>query len=388
MSPPLGFRIVATSGRARRGVVRTAHGTFETPAFMPVGTAGTVKGMDPSWLAACGAEVVLANTYHLSLRPGEEAVRGQGGLHRFMAWPRPILTDSGGYQVMSLASRRSIDDDGVRFQSHLDGAAVTLTPERVAAIQAALGSDIAMPLDVCPHFTDGEAAAESAVTRSSAWARRALAAPRAPGQALFGIIQGGAFAAPRRRSLSEMLAMPFDGFAIGSVQVGEAKERSYETVGWVAAALPESLPRYVMGVGTPLDLVTMAGLGVDMFDTVLPTRNARNGMAFTSAGKLVIKNARYKDDDGPLDPGCGCPTCRRFGRAYLRHLYLASEVLAPVCLTCHNVWFYLDLMRQIRQAISSHSLDRLRDRAARFTGGDGVPLDGAQDGHEGSGNDA
>ena len=361
---PLGFEVMDRAGAARRGVVATAHGSFETPAFMPVGTAATVKGMDPAELEQAGAEVILGNTYHLFLRPGSSLVESFGGLHRFMGWQRPILTDSGGYQVMSLSRLRRIDDGGVTFRSHLDGSTIRLDPETVVRIQAELGSDIVMPLDVCPHYDEGEAGALRAVELTIDWLRRAVAAPRRCGQALFGIVQGGASLAARRVSLAATVELPVDGFAIGSVQVGEPKDVSYRVVEEMAAGLPPERPRYVMGVGTPADLVTMAAMGVDMFDTVLPTRNARNGMAFTSLGRVVIKNARHRHADEPLDPACRCSTCRRFSRAYLRHLFVAREILAAVLLTRHNVHFYLDLMRQIRDAISADSLDRLRDTIA------------------------
>ena len=328
---------------------------------MPVGTAGSVKGMDPRRLAEVGAEIVLANTYHLSLRPGAELVERLGGVGAMMGWARPVLTDSGGYQVMSLAAKRRISDDGVEFRSHIDGTRFALTPETCLDLQGRIGSDIAMPLDVCPHFEEGERAAHEAVRRTSLWARRAAAHRRRSGQALFGIVQGGAFWEARRRSLEDLLPLPFDGYALGSFMVGEPVETCYEMVGRLAPMLPAEKPRYVMGVGTPVDLVTLASCGVDMFDTVMPTRSARNGLVFTSRGRLVIKHARHREDPAPLDPECRCSTCRRFSRAYLGHLFRANEVMAAVLLTHHNVAFYLDLMRQIRDAISAETLDRLRE---------------------------
>ncbi|MBI4509131.1 MAG: tRNA guanosine(34) transglycosylase Tgt [Deltaproteobacteria bacterium] len=355
MTDGFSFQVVAQSGRARAGLITTPRGVIETPIFMPVGTAGTVKGMTVGELAAppLDAKVILGNTYHLYLRPGLEVVSALGGLHRMMAWERPILTDSGGFQVFSLSALCAIDDDGVTFRSHIDGSSHRLTPERSIEIQATLGSDIAMAFDQCPP---GEAAREetlAAMRRTTAWARRCLEAPRAKGQALFGIVQGGTDTGLRRRHLDELGPLGFDGYAIGGLSVGEPVPDMYRVLDEIAHELPADRPRYLMGVGTPDDIRHAIYAGVDMFDCVMPTRNARNGQLFTSQGKVVISNARYRLDTGPVDPECPCETCRLYSRAYLRHLYLAREILYMRLSTLHNLTYYLRLVRKIRAEILS-----------------------------------
>ena len=347
------FRVVARKGKARAGVIETAHGAIETPIFMPVGTAGTVKGMTVGELAAppLDAHIILGNTYHLYLRPGLEVIAAHGGLHRLIGWDRPILTDSGGFQVFSQGDNVKIDDDGVTFRSHIDGSSHRITPERSMAIQATLGSDIAMAFDECPP---GGAPAEvvlRAMARTTAWARRCLEVPLAPGQALFGIVQGGADVDLRRRHLDELGRLPFSGFALGGFSVGEPIADMHATLDVVADELPADRPRYLMGVGTPEDLERAVAAGIDMFDCVMPTRNARNGQLFTSQGKLVISHARHRMDTGPIDPECPCETCTRHSRAYLRHLYLAKEILYSRLATLHNLTFYLRLIRRLRADI-------------------------------------
>jgi len=342
-----------TGTRARRGLIVTPHGSIDTPAFMPVGTAGTVKAMTPEDLVSLGFEMILGNTYHLALRPGEEIVRGLGGLHRFMGWDRSILTDSGGFQVLSLADLRSISDEGVAFRSHLDGSPLDMTPERSMAIQEALGSDIAMAFDDCPPLPSGRDRIVQAVRRTTLWARRCRAAFPADGRALFGIVQGGDDRGLREQSVAEITALGFEGYAIGGVSVGESAELSRSIVAMTAGHLPEDRPRYLMGMGTPADLVEMIALGCDLFDCVLPTRNARNGTLFTSSGRLQIKRREFASDPRPVDETCGCPVCRRFSRAYLRHLYVAGEILSMRLNTLHNLHHYADLMRRARSAIDS-----------------------------------
>jgi queuine tRNA-ribosyltransferase len=352
-SPGFSFRVLATKGKARAGVITTPHGEIETPIFMPVGTAGTVKGLTVDELAAkpLDAHIILGNTYHLSLRPGTEVVEKLGGLHKMMAWNRPILTDSGGFQVFSLAALGKIDDDGVTFRSHIDGAKLRLTPESSVGIQAALGSDIAMAFDECPPSDAPREVVERALKRTTAWAARSLAAPRAPGQALFGIVQGGIDLELRRRHLGEIAALDFDGIALGGLSVGEAPAEMYRILDEVAHELPAHKPRYLMGVGTPEDLRRGIASGIDMFDCVMPTRNARNGMLFTSQGKVVISNAKHKLDAGPLDPECPCDACGRYSRAYLRHLFMAQELLYMRLATLHNLTHYLRLVRSLRSEI-------------------------------------
>jgi queuine tRNA-ribosyltransferase len=362
--PRFSFRVTHVDGRARRGVMTTAHGDVDTPAFMPVATQGAVKGATHRDLEALGAQILLANTYHLSLRPGSALVQRRGGLHNFIGWTKPILTDSGGFQVFSLAANRTITDEGVRFRSHLDGSAHLLTPERAADIQAELGSDIAMVLDECLAYPADARAAQVAMRRTLDWARRSrerMLALRAggtadvvvtnPGQAQFGIVQGGVFPDLREESARETVAIGFEAYAVGGLSVGEPTDLLHHIAGETAAWLPDDSVRYLMGVGTPEDLVEAVARGIDLFDCVLPTRNARNGQLFTREGRLNIKNARYAEDDRPADPECGCYTCRTFSRAYLRHLFMAGEMNSATLNTLHNLHFYLDTLRGIREAI-------------------------------------
>ena len=353
---------------ARAGELTTPHGTVRTPAFMPVGTAGTVKGMAAWELERLAPEMVLANTYHLLLRPGVDRVEAMGGLHALLAWPGPILTDSGGYQVFSLAKRRSLDDDGVTFRSHLDGSEHRLTPDNVIETQSRYGVDVAMVLDECLPFPVELADAEASVARSIAWARRGLAraetlrANGGWGGGVFAIQQGSLDEGLRRRCTEELAAHDFDGFAIGGLAVGEPSEALHEATAMAAPLLPEGRPRYLMGVGYPHDILHAIACGVDLFDCVLPTRSARTGKVFTSSGELNIKNARFADDLEPLDPDCGCPTCARYPRAALRHLFVANEVTSVVLLTLHNLTFFLSLMRGAREAIMAGRYGRFRRR--------------------------
>lgn len=354
----ISFEVTArdTGTHARAGTIVTERGEVRTPAFLPVGTAGTVKGVWPTQLKAMGYQCVLANTYHLYLRPGHERIRRLGGLHRFMGWDRPVLTDSGGYQVFSLSSLRSVSDDEVTFRSHIDGSRHVLSPELAVEVQEALGSDIRMVLDECVEFPAGRREVEDAVRRTAVWARRSLAASRREEGGLFGIVQGGMLPELRKRSVEEICALPFPGFAIGGVSVGEGKQLLRETVEFTAPLLPSGKPRYLMGVGTPEDILFAVSRGVDIFDCVLPTRNARTGMLFTSAGPVSIKQARYADDPRPPDENCDCPTCLTFSRAYLRHLYIQKEILSSMALTVHNLHFYRQWMKRIREAISIGNL--------------------------------
>ena len=354
------FEILKTDGAtgARLGKVHTAHGVFHTPAFIPVGTQGTVKALTPEDLREMGTEIILSNTYHLYLRPGHERIRELGGLHRFMHWDYPLLTDSGGFQVFSLNDLVKISEEGVQFQSHLDGSRHEITPEKAVEIQEALGADIIMCLDECTPYPAGHAEAEHSMDLTLSWSQRCRDSSRRDDQALFGIVQGGIYPDLRKRCVEALGRMGFDGYALGGLSVGESKETMHEVVSQTAPLLPLDQPRYLMGVGTPLDMARAVLEGVDMFDCVLPTRNARNGMLFTRGGKLVIKNARFADDDSPIEPGCSCYTCRHYSRAYLRHLYLAQEILAMRLNTVHNLHFYLNFMEQIRQAIAE---ERLKD---------------------------
>jgi queuine tRNA-ribosyltransferase len=347
------FEVVATRGRARAGILRTPRGDIPTPVFMPVGTLGTVKAMTTAELEAppIDARIILGNTYHLYLRPGLDVIRAHGGLHRFMGWGRPILTDSGGFQVFSLAAINDIDDDGVTFRSHIDGSVHRLTPERAMEIQGALGSDIAMVFDQCARGDAGGDEHEAAVRRTTAWAHRCLAVERPPGQALFGIVQGGIDLDRRRRHLDELRDLDFDGLAIGGLSVGEGTDAMYEVLDAFAHQLPADRPRYLMGVGTPDDLERGVLAGVDMFDCVMPTRNARNGYLFSSAGRIVISNARHRTETGPIDPECPCATCASVSRAYLRHLYMSREILYSRLATLHNLTYYAGWMARLRQSI-------------------------------------
>ena len=353
------YEVIASDGRARLGRLSTAHGMVDTPAFMPVGTAGAVKAVTPAELRACGAQIVLSNTYHLLLRPGSELIEELGGLHRFMQWPGPILTDSGGFQVFSLAALRSIDDDGVRFRSHIDGSSHELTPESSMEIQRALGSDVAMALDECPPWPAEREEVERAVERTTLWAERCREAYSGPG-ALFGIVQGGTFPDLREKSAEALLKLDFPGYAIGGVSVGEPQEAIAGVVGLTSELLPPGRPRYLMGIGRPEDLVRAVAEGADMFDCVMPTRNARNGTLFTSGGKITIKQARYRNDPRPLDAQCSCDACSGYSRAYLRHLYVSGEIMAARLHTIHNLTYYLGLMERIRSAIAENRFESWR----------------------------
>ncbi|MFT3808535.1 MAG: tRNA guanosine(34) transglycosylase Tgt [Micropepsaceae bacterium] len=355
----LQFDIHATDGAARTGVVRLPRGEIRTPAFMPVGTAATVKAMMPESVRATGADILLGNTYHLMLRPGAERVARLGGLHKMMNWPRPILTDSGGFQVMSLAALRKMTEEGVTFQSHIDGSKHHLTPERSIEIQSLLGSDIQMVLDECVALPATPQAVEKALALSTRWARRSKAAfgdQASLGRALFGIVQGGTDPAMRRRSAGELVEIGFDGYAIGGLAVGEGHALMVATIAETTPHLPANRPRYLMGVGKPVDLVEAVRRGVDMFDCVLPTRSGRNGQAFTRTGTLNLKNARHADDSAPLDSGCACPACATYSRAYLHHLVKSGEILGAMLMTWHNLQYYQDLMAGMRDAISRGAL--------------------------------
>ncbi len=363
-SPPFAFRLTHTDGHARRGVMTTAHGEVETPAFMPVGTQGAVKGVTHQDLDAAGAAILLSNTYHLYLRPGDDLIARRGGLHRFIGWTKPILTDSGGYQVFSLAARRTIGEEGAKFSSHLDGSSHLLTPERATDIQAQLGSDIAMVLDECLAYPAEHGQARLSMERTLRWAERARqrmltlrdgrrdgVVVTNAGQAQFGIVQGGVFEDLRDESAKRTVAIGFEGYALGGLSVGEPIDEMYRIVERTAPLLPRDQPRYLMGVGTPQDLVESVARGVDLFDCVLPTRNGRNGQLFTRDGRINIKNVRYAEDDRPVDADCTCYTCRTASRAYLRHLFLVGEINAATLNTLHNLHFYLDTLAMIREAI-------------------------------------
>jgi queuine tRNA-ribosyltransferase len=354
------FTILCEDGttHARRGTLRTAHGVFDTPAFMPVGTKATVKSLAPHELRACGAEIVLANTYHLYLRPGHETVHRAGGLHRFMTWKGPILTDSGGFQVFSLGPRRRITEEGVEFRSEVDGSTRFLTPEGSVEIQNALGADIMMAFDECTPYPTTREYALNSMELTLRWAQRSRQAHRNEHQLLFGIVQGGMYEDLRARSAEETVGIGFPGYAIGGLGVGEDRELMYGMVEFTAPLLPRDRPRYLMGVGTPQDILHAVRCGVDMFDCVLPTRNARHGYLFTTGEPVRIRNARYKEDFTPIDARCTCYTCRNFTRAYLRHLYVEEESLGARLLTLHNVHFYLHLMRGIRESITSGTFRR------------------------------
>jgi queuine tRNA-ribosyltransferase len=369
---PFRFQVLAADGRARRGRLELAHGVVDTPAFMPVGTRAAVKAVSIDDVRALDAEIVLANTYHLHVRPGDDLIQRAGGLHAFMGWDRPILTDSGGYQVFSLASRRQVAEAGVTFQSHIDGRALMLSPETAADIQARLGSDVAMVFDECPSWPATHDETEASMERTLRWARRGRdrflqlssgaggVVMSTPGQAQFGIVQGGTFPDLRDRSVAGTVAVGFEAYAIGGLSVGEPTSVMYDIVSHTADQLPAGAPRYLMGTGMPDDLVESVARGIDLFDCVLPTRNARNGQLFTRNGPISIKNARYAEDFGPPDPACTCPTCRRHSRAYLRHLFMAGEMSAASLNTLHNLHFYLDTMRAIRKAIEFGTFEAFR----------------------------
>ncbi|SDB19054.1 tRNA guanosine(34) transglycosylase Tgt [Belnapia rosea] len=358
---------VARDGAARAGVLHTAHGMVETPVFMPVGTAGTVKAMTADAVRATGARMVLGNTYHLMLRPGAERLARLGGLHRFMDWHGPILTDSGGFQVMSLAGLRTMDEEGVTFRSHVDGARHRLTPERSIEIQHLLGADVTMCFDECTPFPATEEEAASSMRLSMRWAARSRAAfrPR-EGHGLFGIVQGGVHPVLRAESVAALTAIGFEGYAVGGLAVGEGQAAMFATLDCTTPLMPQEAPRYLMGVGTPGDILGAVRRGIDMFDCVIPTRSGRTGRAYTSGGMLNLRNARHAEDPSPLDPACGCPACARHSRAYLHHLIKAEEMLGPMLLTWHNIQYYQDLMRGIRHAICE---GRLADHAAALEAG-------------------
>ena len=376
MSAGFSFRVTHRDGGARAGELRTPHGLVRTPAFAPVGTRGAVKAVTHRDLLGLGAEMILANSYHLHLRPGAPLVARAGGLHRFIGWDRPILTDSGGYQVYSLGDRRQINEDGVSFRSHLDGSLQRLTPESATDIQARLGADIAMVFDECTSYPAPEDQARHSMERTLRWASRGrerLVAitnnPGAldgevtnPGQAQFGIVQGSVYGRLRERSARDTVALGFEGFAIGGLSVGEPVEVMYDVVSGTTMMLPDDRVRYLMGTGMPDDLVECVARGIDLFDCVLPTRNARNGQLLTRAGPLSIKQARFAEDPRPPDPDCGCYTCRRFSRAYLRYLFLVGEMTGSTLNTLHNIHFYLDTMRRMREAIKLGSFDKFRQR--------------------------
>jgi queuine tRNA-ribosyltransferase len=381
MPAPLAFRLTALdpSTRARAGTLLTRHGPVPTPVFMPVGTQGTVKTLDPRDLTEIGASIVLANTYHLMLRPGAQAVHDLGGVHAFMGWDGAVLSDSGGFQVLSLAKLRKIREEAVTFRSHLDGSAYELSPERAIEIQSTLGVDIMMSFDECLHWPAGEDEARASMERTVRWARRGLehrsrlAAQGDPVPGLFGIVQGGTYAPLREACAEALTAVPFDGYSLGGLWVGEPADTSHALVAGDTALLPADKPRYLMGVGTPLDLLRAVAEGVDMFDCVLPTRNARKGTVLTSRGRLIVKNAAYAKDPRPLDPDCDCYACRRFSRAYIRHLFAAGEILGMRLASLHSVAFLVRLMRQARQAIVEGRFAEFTRRfTILYTSGDGL----------------
>jgi queuine tRNA-ribosyltransferase len=342
--------------KARLGRVETDHGSFTTPAFLPVGTQGSVKSLTPEELVEIGVEAILGNTYHLYLRPGHETIGRLGGLHAFIHWERPILTDSGGFQIFSLGSLQKVSEEGVIFQSHLDGSSHFLTPEKVVEIQKTLGTDIAMVLDECVPYPSPYEYVKASVEQTSRWAKRCLQVKREGDPALFAIVQGGVYRDLREKSVQTLVEMGFQGYAIGGLSVGEPKSMMLDVLAWTIPFLPENTPRYLMGVGTPEDMINAVILGVDFFDCVLPTRNARNGTLFTSSGKISIKQAQYAEDRRPVDEICGCYTCRHYSRAYLRHLYLSKEILSSRLNTIHNLYYYINLLRKIKEAIQKNRL--------------------------------
>ena len=361
---PVHFTVTATDGAARAGVLHTAHGDVPSPAFMPVGTKGTVKMLDPADLRGLGTTILLGNAYHLHLRPGDDVIAELGGLHRFSGWDGPILTDSGGFQVFSLRDTLvGVDDDGVTFRSVYDGAPARFTPELAATIQARLGSDVAMCLDVCPPADVPRAELAEAVRRTSLWAARQRRAPRAEGQLLYGIAQGGTDPELRRRSIEEVVALGFDGYALGGLSVGEDRAAMFETTEWAAPLLPADRPRYFMGIGDAEGILEVVERGIDMFDCVLPTRTARTGSALTWEGRLNLRNARFARDPRPLDERCGCPACTRFSRAYVRHLVNQQELLGLRLLSLHNLRFVLELADQARQAVERGAFASFKDEA-------------------------
>ncbi len=359
------FDLTVTDGAARAGVLKTPRGDIRTPAFMPVGTAATVKAMLPQSVRETGADIVLGNTYHLMLRPGADLINRLGGLHKFMAWDRPILTDSGGFQVMSLSKLRKITEEGVRFRSHIDGAEEFLSPERAMEIQRLLGSDIQMVLDECPAYPATEAEIEKSLSLSMRWAARSKAAfGEQPGRACFGIVQGGVFPALRRRSVQSLREIGFDGYALGGLAVGEDQNAMFDVLDATVTHLPADRPRYLMGVGKPDDIAGAVLRGVDMFDCVLPTRSGRNGQAFTRHGTLNLRNARHAQDNAPLDEACRCPACRQFSRAYLHHVVKSGEIIASMLLTWHNLTYFQDIMADLRAAIAAGRVREVVDQIA------------------------
>lgn len=374
----LSFEVLETCGAARRGRLQTPHGVVETPAFMPVGTLGAVKGVPAADLEAVGASVMLSNLYHLTLRPGIDVIEGLGGIHAFTGWRRPILTDSGGYQVFSLSGLRKIDDGGVTFRNHLDGTKLRFSPESVVDSQVRLGVDMAMILDECPPWPISESDAATSLALTSRWAETARRAWEERGAArkksnaggLFGIAQGSGYKSLRLRAAAHLTDLDFDGYAVGGVSVGEGTELRRAAVEWTTPALPEDRPRYLMGLGTPTDLIHAIGAGVDLFDCVLPARNARHGNLFTRDGMVKIKNARYRDDPRPVEEGCPCPLCQRHSRAFLHHMIRAKELTGAVYATLHNLRFYLDFVAELREGIALGTLPALgAELALRFTGG-------------------
>ncbi len=353
----LDFEILNSDGQARTGSLLTARGAIDTPAFMPVGTAATVKAMTPDAVAETGAQCILANTYHLMLRPGPERIAQLGGLHKFMNWPGPILTDSGGFQVWSLAELREMDEDGVEFKSHLDGTLYRLSPERAVEIQRLLDADITMALDECTPLDAGKDEVAKSMRLSMRWAERCKEAyEERPGHGLFGIVQGGVYGDLRAESAETLVGMGFDGYALGGLSVGEGQEEMFRVLDGAVPLLPAALPRYLMGVGKPADLLGAVKRGIDMFDCVLPTRSGRTNQAFVRGGTLNMRNARHKDDPGPLDEACDCPTCGSYSRAYLHHLVMAKEILGPMLLSWHNLHYYQDLMADLRRAVNEGAL--------------------------------
>lgn len=376
MSETFGFKVAATDGRARTGVISTPRGEIRTPAFMPVGTAATVKAMMPESVAATGADILLGNTYHLMLRPTAERIDRLGGLHRFMNWEKPILTDSGGFQVMSLTALRKLNEEGVRFKSHIDGSEHWLTPERSMEIQRLLGSDIVMCFDECPALPATEEEVAKSMRLSMRWAQRSRDAfGDRPGHALFGIMQGGVTRELREESAEALKAIGFDGYAIGGLAVGEGQEAMFGVLDYAPETLPADKPRYLMGVGKPDDIVGAVVRGVDMMDCVLPSRSGRTGQAWTRRGQVNIKNARHQDDPRPLDEECTCPACRNYSRAYLHHVFRAQEIISSMLLTWHNLHYYQELMAGLRAGIAEGRLnDFVAEFEARRSGGDIEPL--------------
>jgi queuine tRNA-ribosyltransferase len=371
------YELLGSDGAARVGLIHTPRGEIRTPAFMPLGTAGSVKAMMPESVRETGADIILGNTYHLMLRPGAERVARLGGLHKFMQWERPILTDSGGFQVMSLSDLRKITEEGVKFRSHIDGSEQFLSPERAMEIQRLLGSDIQMVLDECPAYPATEAQIEKSLAMSMRWAKRSKAAfGEQPGHACFGIVQGGVYPHLRQRSARELIEIGFDGYAVGGLAVGESQSAMFDTLDATVPHLPKDKPRYLMGVGKPDDIAGAVLRGIDMFDCVIPTRSGRNGQAFTREGTLNLRNARHAEDQSPLDSRCRCPACRRFTRAYLHHVVKAGEIIAAMLLTWHNLTYYQDVMAELRAAIAAANLAVAAARiSAPYAAGRGAEID-------------